>query len=172
MAHVTEQESKPPGLKLQILEAVLIAIVLLLQYLLWIAEDGVRQTYALRVSIQAQTEENAVLNERNQALEADIKDMKNGLAAIEERARTEMGMIRPDETFYRILEQPLPTPPADSGKPGSPLPKPPVATAKPRTQPANRPAPPIKQPAPPIKQPAAKPATPAIKPPANDVIPD
>ncbi len=172
MAHVTEQESKPPGLKLQILEAVLIAIVLLLQYLLWIAEDGVRQTYALRVSIQAQTEENAVLNERNQALEADIKDMKNGLAAIEERARTEMGMIRPDETFYRILEQPLPTPTADSGKPGSPLPKPPVATAKPRTQPANRPAPPIKQPAPPIKQPAAKPATPAIKPPANDVIPD
>lgn len=165
MAHVTEQESKPPGLKLQILEAVLIAIVLLLQYLLWIAEDGVRQTYALRVSIQAQTEENAVLNERNQALEADIKDMKNGLTAIEERARTEMGMIRPDETFYRILEQPLPTPLADSGKPGSPLPKPPVATAKPRTQPANRPAPPI-------KQPAAKPATPAIKPPANDVIPD
>lgn len=172
MAHVTEQESKLPGLKLQILEAVLIAIVLLLQYLLWIAEDGVRQTYALRVSIQAQTEENAVLNERNQALEADIKDMKNGLAAIEERARTEMGMIRPDETFYRILEQPLPTPPAESGKPGSPLPKPPVATVKPRAQPANRPAPPIKRPAPPIKQPAAKPATPAIKPPANDVIPD
>ena len=165
MAHVTEQESKPPGLKLQILEAVLIAIVLLLQYLLWIAEDGVRQTYALRVSIQAQTEENAVLNERNQALEADIKDMKNGLTAIEERARTEMGMIRPDETFYRILEQPLPTPPAESGKPGSPLPKPPVATAKPRAQPANRPAPPI-------KRPAAKPATPALKPPANDVIPD
>lgn len=165
MAHVTEQESKLPGLKPQILEAVLIAIVLLLQYLLWIAEDGVRQTYALRVSIQAQTEENAVLNERNQALEADIKDMKNGLAAIEERARTEMGMIRPDETFYRILEQPLPTPPAESGKPGSPLPKPPVATAKPRAQPANRPAPPI-------KRPAAKPGTPALKPPANDVIPD
>lgn len=165
MAHVTEQESKPPGLKLQILEAVLIAIVLLLQYLLWIAEDGVRQTYALRVSIQAQTEENAVLNERNQALEADIKDMKNGLAAIEERARTEMGMIRPDETFYRILEQPLPTPPAESGKPGSPLPKPPVATAKPHAQPTNRPAAPI-------KRPAAKPATPALKPPANDLIPD
>ncbi|MCC8987861.1 MAG: cell division protein FtsB [Candidatus Contendobacter sp.] len=165
MAHVTEQESKPPGLKLQILEAVLIAIVLLLQYLLWIAEDGVRQTYALRVSIQAQTEENAILNERNQALEADIKDMKNGLTAIEERARTEMGMIRPDETFYRILEQPLPTPLADSGKPGSPLPKPPVATAKPHGQPVNRPAAPI-------KRPAAKPATPALKPPAHDVIPD
>lgn len=165
MAHVTEQESKPPGLKLQILEAVLIAIVLLLQYLLWIAEDGVRQTYALRVSIQAQTEENAILNERNQALEADIKDMKNGLTAIEERARTEMGMIRPDETFYRILEQPLPTPLADSDKPGSPLPKPPVATAKPHGQPANRPAAPI-------KRPAAKPATPTLKPPAHDVIPD
>jgi len=92
---------------MQILMAALIAVLVFLQYLLWVAEDGVRQTFALRVSVQAQTEENAALNERNRALEADIKDLKTGLVAIEERARSEIGMIRRDETFYRLLEQPL-----------------------------------------------------------------
>lgn len=166
MAHFTEQdESKQPGLKLQALEAVLIAIVLLLQYLLWIAGDGVRQTYSLRVSIQAQTEENAELTERNQALEADIKDLKNGLTAIEERARTEMGMIRPDETFYRILEQPLPNPAAESSKPSLSTAKRPTATTKPLAQPAKRPMHSV-------KRPTAKPAPSSAKPPADDAIPD
>ncbi len=166
MAHFTEQdESKQPGLKLQALEAVLIAIVLLLQYLLWIAGDGVRQTYSLRVSIQAQTEENAELTERNQALEADIKDLKNGLTAIEERARTEMGMIRPDETFYRILEQPLPNPATESSKPSLSTAKRPAATTKPLAQPTKRPMHPV-------KRPAAKPAPSSAKPPADDAIPD
>jgi cell division protein FtsB len=120
MAHPTQQ-----GLKPQILIAALIAVLVFFQYLLWIAEDGVRQTLALRINIQAQIEENAALNERNRALEADVIDLKNGLMAIEERARAEMGMIRPDETFYRILEQPLPKlvepqstkPDASPGKP-------------------------------------------------------
>ena len=120
---------------MQILMAALIAVLVFLQYLLWIAEDGVRQTYALRVAIQVQTEENAESNERNRALEADVKDLKNGLSAIEERARSEMGMIRRDETFYRILEQsPKPAVPfndlAPTAKPGTPGQKP-VTTAKP-----------------------------------------
>lgn len=89
---------------MQILVAILIALLVLCQYLLWIDADSVRQTYTLRISVQAQTDENAILNERNRALEADIKDLKTGLNAIEERARSEMGMIRQDETFYRILE--------------------------------------------------------------------
>lgn len=116
MAHPTEQ-----GLKPQILLAVLIAILVFLQYLLWLAEDGVRKTHTLRITIQAQAEENAALDERNRALEADVTDLKNGLMAVEERARAEMGMIRSDETFYRILEQPLPKPvqtqPAQPGVP-------------------------------------------------------
>lgn len=162
MAHPPEQEPKQPGLKLQALEAVLIALVLLLQYQLWIAEDGVRQTYALRISIQAQTEENAELTERNQALEADITDLKNGLTAIEERARTEMGMIRPDETFYRILDQPLPSPPPSKPATGTgkAVVKTPAVTAR-------SPAQPIKRPAPPVKRPAARPV-----PPTDDIIPD
>jgi cell division protein FtsB len=126
------------GLKLQILIAALIAVLVALHYLLWLAEDGVQQTYALRIAIQAQTEENVVLNERNRALEADVLDLKNGLMAIEERARSEMGMIRPDETFYRILDQPLPKPAKVAPvKPDAPTRKPPtlgsppVATARP-----------------------------------------
>lgn len=131
------------GLKWQMLVAVLIAVLVVLQYQLWLAEDGVRQTYALRIAIQAQTEENAALNERNRALEADVIDLKNGLMAIEERARSEMGMVRPDETFYRILDQPLPLPkpaviPAKPAVPArkSPTPvKPPAAAAKPSANP-------------------------------------
>lgn len=99
---------------MQILIAALIAALVTLHYLLWIDEDGVRQNYALRVSVQAQTEENAVLDERNRALEADIQDLKTGMTAIEERARSEMGMIRQDETFYRLLEKPVPPAPLDS----------------------------------------------------------
>jgi cell division protein FtsB len=115
---------------MQILVAGLIAALVMTQYLLWVDEDGVRQTYALRISVQAQSEENAALNERNRALEADIKDLKTGLMAIEERARSEMGMIRQDETFYRLLEQPLPNS-IPSGNPAPPTVKPAAPPAKP-----------------------------------------
>jgi cell division protein FtsB len=151
---------------MQILVAALIAVLVFLQYLLWIAEDGVRQTYALRVAIQAQTEENAELNERNRALEADVKDLKSGLMAIEERARSEMGMIRRDETFYRLLEQPpkpvAPAKPsiATTKPPAQPV-KPPATIAKPSpTQPAKPPAQPVKPPATIAKPSSAAPAPP------------
>ena len=136
---------------MQILVAALIAALVFLQYLLWIAEDGVRQTYALRIAVQAQTEENAALNERNRALEADIKDLKSGLIAIEERARAEMGMIRRDETFFRLLEQPL----LQSVTPGTP----PRAAKSSASAPA-----PLAKPTPTTKPtPLAKP-TPTVKP--------
>ena len=153
------------GLKWQALIIVLIAVLVVLQYLLWLAEDGVRQTYALRIAVQAQTEENAALNERNRALEADVIDLKNGLMAIEERARSEMGMVRPDETFYRILDRPLPLPkpaaipakPAVPARKSPPQVKPATATAKP---PATRPS------APPASSPPriAKPSTNSAQP--------
>jgi cell division protein FtsB len=91
---------------MQILMAALIAALVMAQYLLWIDREGVQQIYASRLSVQVQTEQNTALNERNRALEADIKDLKTGLVAIEERARSEIGMIRRDETFYRLLDQP------------------------------------------------------------------
>jgi cell division protein FtsB len=171
MAHLIDPEPKQPELKLQLLMAVLIVLVVFLQYLLWITEDGFRQTYALRLSIQAQTDENAELTERNRALEADIQDLKNGLMAIEERARSEMGMIRPDETFYRILEQSLPNPATESRKPGDPAHKSPVVAV-----PKIPPGPPLlkgdseAKRAAPVK-PSPKPAKPP-KLPADDAVPD
>ena len=102
---------------MQILVAALIAVLVFLQYLLWIAEDGVRQTHALRIAIQAQREDNAALAERNSALAAEVEDLKRGLMAIEERARSDMGMIRKDETFYRLLEPPLDATPNPSNPP-------------------------------------------------------
>ncbi|MEZ5600730.1 MAG: septum formation initiator family protein [Candidatus Competibacteraceae bacterium] len=83
---------------MQILVAALIAVLVFLQYLLWIAEDGVRQTHALQIAVQAQQENNAALTERNSALAAEVEDLKRGLMAIE-RARSEMGMIRKDRAF-------------------------------------------------------------------------
>ncbi len=157
---------------MRILAAALIAVLVFLHYLLWIDDDGVRQTHTLRITLRAQTEENAELAERNKGLEAEVKDLKSGLMAIEERARSDMGMIRPDETFYRLLDQPVPqysttpdkaaapsgkSPPAAARKPPAAARKPPAAATKPPA-PAEKPA----VPAPP--KPAAKPVAPPAKP--------
>ena len=107
---------------MQILVAALIAVLVFLQYLLWIAEDGVRQTHALQIAVQAQQEDNAALAERNSALAAEVEDLKRGLMAIEERARSDMGMIRKDETFYRLLEPPPKATPGPSSSPTDPPP--------------------------------------------------
>jgi len=178
MVHSTQQ-----GLKLQLLTAVLIAVLAFLHYLLWIDENGVRQTHTLRISIRAQTEENVELAERNHGLVAEIADLKRGLMAIEERARSDMGMIRRDEIFYRLLEKsqpppshqstpsakpmPLVNPLRQTVKPAAPINSPALApTVKP--SPANRPAPAATvKPASPIKSRApasvTKPAPP-VKP--------
>jgi cell division protein FtsB len=183
MVHSTEQ-----GLKLQLLAAALIAALVFLHYLLWIDENGVRQTHTLRISIRAQTEENAELAESNRGLAAEIEDLKRGLMAIEERARSDMGMIRQDETFYRLLEKSQPprssksTPPAklppvqlpppakpsaQAAKPASAA-KPPAPAAKPGSPASTaKPAPPVKPPAPASAAkpaPLAKPQTPTAKP--------
>lgn len=155
-----------PGLNLQLLIGALVAALLVLQYLLWLAEDGVRQTHAVRIAIQAQSEENAGMNERNRALEADVADLKNGLMAVEERARSEVGMIRPDETFYRILDQPLPKSAAINTRSGPPPYKPPIPTTDKPTTPANKPLTAAQPPAV-----VAKPAATAAKPIAPKAAP-
>lgn len=106
---------------MQILVAALIAVLVFLQYLLWVAEDGVRQTFAMQIAIQAQQEDNAALTERNSALAAEVEDLKRGMMAIEERARSDMGMIRKDETFYRLLEQPSDGPQKPTESPAAQL---------------------------------------------------
>jgi cell division protein FtsB len=88
----------------RILIYALLAILLLLQYPLWFGSGSVRSIWQLRREIAAQKTENARLKERNEALEAEVSDLKQGLAAIEDRARNELGMVKKGETFYQIIE--------------------------------------------------------------------
>ncbi len=85
--------------------AILLFLFLVLQYDLWIGDGGMRSVWRLDHTLAAQREENAQLAERNQALEAEVHDLKQGLAAIEERARSELGMIKPGETYYQIVPE-------------------------------------------------------------------
>jgi len=88
----------------KILSYVLIGLLLLLQYPLWIGNGGVFAVWLLDREIEAQEAENARLKERNQALEAEVNDLKQGLDAIEERARAELGMVKQGETFYQTID--------------------------------------------------------------------
>lgn len=90
---------------MKVLIAILILLLFLLQYKLWFGDGNMREVWQLESTIQAQTAENKKLRERNLALEAEVKDLKQGLEAIEERARNELGMIKKDETFFQIIEE-------------------------------------------------------------------
>ena len=83
---------------------VLLALLLLLQYPLWFGSSSVVTLWRLEREVAAQKTENARLRERNAALEAEVLDLKNGLAAIEERARSELGMVKKGETFFQTTE--------------------------------------------------------------------
>ncbi len=79
-------------------------LLLLLQYRLWVGEGSLAEVSHLKREIAAQQQELARLRQRNRALMAEVQDLKQGLTAIEERARSELGMIRKGETFYQIIE--------------------------------------------------------------------
>src|SRR5262245_27060463 len=85
------------------LAGALLVIVLGLQYGLWLSGDGVRELARLSEAVERQKAENAVLQARNQQMVAEVSDLKAGMAAIEERARSELGMIGRNETFYQVV---------------------------------------------------------------------
>ncbi len=89
-----------------ILIAFLAVLLATLQYRLWYGRGGIGDLAKLQSARDAKALENRRLRERNRALEAEVADLKSGHEAIEERARTEMGMIREDEVFYQIIEAP------------------------------------------------------------------
>ena len=97
----------------------LLLLVLLgwLQYRLWFGSGGQREVEALQQQVRQQAHDNAGLTQRNEALAAEVEDLKSGEAAVEERARSELGMIKPGETFYRVVEpQPQPVPSDEADK--------------------------------------------------------
>jgi cell division protein FtsB len=100
---------------LRILLVLLVALLAWLQYRLWFGDGGERETAALRAQVQRQAHDNAGLRQRNDALAAEVEDLKSGEAAVEERARSELGMIKPGETFYRVVEPDAPAPRQDAG---------------------------------------------------------
>ncbi|KAA2285766.1 cell division protein FtsB [Arenimonas fontis] len=92
--------------------ALLLLVLVALQAKLWWGEGGMAEVEALQERVDEQRRENARLKQRNDALSAEVEDLKSGEAAIEERARSELGMIRPGETFYRVVE-PAPVAPRE-----------------------------------------------------------
>jgi cell division protein FtsB len=84
---------------------ILVILAVLLQYRLWFGDGGIVDVWNLHHAVAEQKQENAVLTERNKALEAEVKDLKQGMDAIEERARSELGMVKKDETFFQTVEE-------------------------------------------------------------------
>lgn len=86
---------------------VLLALLAWLQYRLWLGHGGAGEVAALQRQVREQQHANGGLRQRNEALAAEVKDLKSadGGAAVEERARSELGMIRPGEIFYRVVER-------------------------------------------------------------------
>ena len=87
---------------------ILAGLVLALQYPLWIGKGSWMRVWELDRSLAQQREVNARLKARNEALDADVRDLKQGHEAVEERARLELGMIRKDEVFYQVVTPPAP----------------------------------------------------------------
>ncbi len=83
----------------------LVFLFFLLQFKLWVGDGSMVDVNELRREIHAQQDENRRMKERNQELDAEVRDLKEGLAAIEERARADLGMIKRGETFYHVIKE-------------------------------------------------------------------
>ena len=89
---------------MKILAAVLAGLIVLLQFPLWLGKGGWLRVWDLDRQVQVQKDQNARGQKRNHALDAEVKDLKQGLDAVEERARYELGMVKQDEVFFQIVE--------------------------------------------------------------------
>jgi cell division protein FtsB len=92
---------------MKFLVAGLLAALVLFQYRLWVSDEGMREVWHLSAAVENQRAENAVLAERNAQLKAEVQDLKQGLTALEERARHDLGMVAVNETFYQVVDSPV-----------------------------------------------------------------
>ena len=97
---------------MKLLALALLLLIALVQYPLWLGKGVWLRVWEIDRQVRAQRETNLMLGMRNAALDAEVRDLKQGLDAIEERARSELGMIKRDEIFFQVLE-------AGRGGPGS-----------------------------------------------------
>ena len=88
---------------MRVLLAILLLILVALQFKLWFGEGGYRDVQRLAQRVEEQARENEALALRNHELQAEVEDLRQGLEAIEERARSELGLIKEDEEFYQVV---------------------------------------------------------------------
>lgn len=99
---------------MKLITLILLVLLAMLQYRLWLGHGNLLEVRQLEQTHAEKIAENKNLKEKTQSLAADVLDLKHGLEAIEERARSEMGMIKQGETFYQIVPAAKsPSPPAD-----------------------------------------------------------
>jgi cell division protein FtsB len=99
---------------MRILAGILGALIILIQYPLWLGKGGWMRAWHVDNELSAQKTKNDGLEVRNAALAAEVRDLKQGTEAIEERARYELGMIRQDEVFFQVVTPPGPADPRRS----------------------------------------------------------
>ncbi len=90
---------------MRLLTLLLAALIAAIQYPLWLGKGSWMRVWEVDQQIRAQREINQKLQARNAALDAEVRDLKQGLEAIEERARNELGMIKQDEIFFQLLDR-------------------------------------------------------------------
>ena len=88
---------------MRLLSITLSLMLVLLQYKLWLGDGGLFEMWRLQDEKVTQAREIDTVRERNETLKAEVRDLKQGMAAVEERARTELGMIKQGETFYQVV---------------------------------------------------------------------
>jgi cell division protein FtsB len=93
---------------LKALTLILVILIALLQYPLWLGKGSWLRVWELSRKVAEQQEKNSALKARNDTLDAEVSDLKSGRAAVEERARSELGMIKQDEVFFQVVDTPPP----------------------------------------------------------------
>ena len=116
---------------MRLITLLLLVLVVLIQYPLWFGKGGRLRVYELERQVQVQTKTNADLRARNDKLSAEVRDLKEGAGAVEERARYELGMIKDGEVFVQIVDPPHPGDAKEAISSGDPeaLQKPPSGVA-------------------------------------------
>ena len=90
---------------MRVLLATLLILLAALQFKLWFGEGGYRDVQRLAERVEQQAAENEALAQRNRELQAEVEDLRQGLEAIEERARSELGLIKQNEEFYQVVPE-------------------------------------------------------------------
>ncbi len=101
---------------LRYIALILLVLFIALQVKLWAGDGGMRDVWRLQQRLAEQKAENEKLRQRNEKLAAEVRDLKSGTGAIEERARSELGLIKPGEMFYQVVESPPGPKKTDNGK--------------------------------------------------------